>query len=228
MTANYPAFDFPLYGLGTGWDGPRWLDFFEGKLGEPAWAVWLMHAWNRHGPPTPWVLVGMMPAERYARLMVPPSKDLARELAHKALFTLLNRITPALPEPDRGLYWSRAMVMTDRAADDYGAWERVTWRVDGVPVPARTRTWAGVRVGFTAVPGVSIVVLDARPAAAEVGLEQVSDGTAYHFRADAPLNYPGDLEAAARAALGNSADSEPESWLLHEDQVRLLRETRSQ
>ena len=221
---DYPPLDFPVYGLACGWDGPRWLDFFEGKSGEPSWAVWLMHAWNRQGPPTPWVLIGTLPAERYARSMTSPGTDLERELAYKALFTLANRITPSLPEEHAERYWHRAMAMADRAADDYQAWELTTWQVDGVSVAARTRTWAGVPVGLTtSVPEVALVVLDARPAHARLELAPVGDGNAYHFRAGQPLNYPVDLEAAVRVALGTSSDSEPEIWPLHEDQLQLLR-----
>lgn len=223
MAHRHPRLDFPVYGLATGWDGPQWLDFFEGKIGEPVWAVWLMHAWNRVGPPGDWFLVGTLPAERYAGLTTAPRQDPVREVAALALLRLVNRATPALEGPQRIRYWQRATVMLESRADDYRSWQADTWQVDGDAVPARTCSWAGAWAGFTtAVSGVFVVVVGSGPAPECVDLAVVRNGGEYYFDADRPLRFPDVLDASVRAALGTAAEQEPATWPLHPDQLRLL------
>jgi hypothetical protein len=152
-----------------------------------------------------------------------PDRDPARAVAFAAVFALLDRTEPDLPEPQRGQLRRATMVMVDDFADHWLNWPTVSWKIDGQPASAHVTTWAGAWAGITfAVPSVAIIVIANGVEPDAVRLADVGDGQAYHVDLRQPMNYPGTLQISAEAALGDDADPESRAWPLHTDHQRLL------
>jgi hypothetical protein len=220
----FPPPDFPVYGFDESWAGPRWLEFLQGQPGRPLREIWLAHGWSPSPEASrPWARVGTFPAERYVRLMSGRYGDAARTVATAAVFDLMNRTSPVLPEQQRRRYWEAAM-QVEAQAEDYVRWPTANWRVDGRSVQARIAWWAGAWTGFTMdVSGVAIVVVAHGIAPGAVQLARVDDARPYGFDLDQPLAYPEALHKAAAAALGViSLDAPAAGWPMHADHERLL------
>jgi hypothetical protein len=100
MPTGHPALDYPVFGLASGWEGPRWLWFLEGSSGDPVWGVWLAHSCGQLPEAAhPRMLIAKMPAQRYGELMA-PSRDLAGEIALSALLRLFDVVTPDLGDEE--------------------------------------------------------------------------------------------------------------------------------
>jgi hypothetical protein len=189
MGNRFPPFDFPLYGLDATWTGPRWLDFFEGKVGSPSWGAWLGHG---HDPDRKegdeWVIVGSFPVGRSIELQLQPGETFEHYLASVATLVLFNDSVegPARleAEPDR---WSE--------------WPSTSLAVDGRSVSAhvleRGSAWAAITTGLHEV---GLVIHASGTAGQELSLVEVTDSGAYHFDSEVPLDYAAVLHTSRRAA----------------------------
>ncbi|SFP52939.1 hypothetical protein SAMN05421810_102861 [Amycolatopsis arida] len=212
-----PPADFPVYGLDERWRGPRWLDFFEGRPGDPVWAVWLGHreAEGDHG-----VRVGTLPRERYDEVMSPRGGDTRVPVAFSAAFGLVNLTLPdgSVPRPE-GLI-PALVEHAERQAKRHREWPRVAWEVDGRWAQAAVWSFADAWAGFTDV------LEDAYLVAVGIGVQPEglrlvpAAGAEYGVDLAAPLD-PGELTLMRRAR--------PEAWLppprrdgYHPDQLALL------
>jgi len=93
---GYPPVTFPFYGL-VGWDGPRWLEFFEGASGHPVTTLWLGHHRRDSRVTTLWL--GHHRRDSRAHLTVGSSTDrgvpdIDTELAFAVAFALTERMRP--------------------------------------------------------------------------------------------------------------------------------------
>jgi hypothetical protein len=209
MNPASPPVDFPLYGLDA-WDGPRWLETFDGELGTPTWAVRLGH---QRGTDT-YVGVATLPRERYDRLC---GADRS-EVALFGTFWLINLTLPdpGLPRPDGFL---RDLVsLSEVAGTRHADWPQVRWSVG----EASVWRFAGGWTGFAVLDDVYVVV-------AAFGLEPnglrfavVPDGAPYGFDLAAPLRTT-DLPAA-RERTGPAAPARLNTDAWHADHGALLDE----
>ena len=223
MQPGFPALDFPVFGLGSDWDGPRWLWHVNGELGNPLRDVWLAHS---HGEmpaaADPRMLVGTMPAARHAEMMA-PSHDPAEAVASAALMCLADVITPGRGDENAELLSRRTYRFLSEQAEGYAEWPVVIWEVNGQPVSARVFEWGGGWAGFTMdVDQVAIAAVAREMSTTGVTLFDIEEGGAYHFDAQSYLSYPEVLEAARRAALGEEDGAPGGIWPLHPDQIELL------
>jgi len=82
---GHPPVTFPFYGL-LGWDGPRWVEFFEGAQGHPVTTLWLGH---RRRDSRAHLSVGSSTDRG-----VPGMSDIDSELAFAVAFVLTERMRP--------------------------------------------------------------------------------------------------------------------------------------
>lgn len=204
-----PPPDFAVYGLDSGYDGERWLDFFESQLGAPAWALWLGHRVGDGG-----VLVGTMPRSRFDEGHCAPGTDCLAEVAFVAAFKAINLglPNPQVPSPDKmGVIW------VDHALENarkYADWSTVSWSVDDVAVSAPVWSFADVWAGFTnALADAYVVVVGTGLAPDGLRLMRIPDGTAYG------VDLSRDLDLAK---IRDSDFPKPNSVKFHADQIALF------
>ncbi|WP_199431516.1 hypothetical protein [Qaidamihabitans albus] len=212
-----PPVDFPVYGLDWSVRGPRWLDFFEGRPGEPTWALWLGH---RVEGGESGVRVGTLPRERHDQVMCPNGGDPLAEVAFSGAFGLVNLTLPdsSVTRPD-GLILA-LVEHAEAQAKRHAEWQPVTWEVEGRPARARVLHFAGAWAGFTDVlDDVYLVAIGIGVEAEGLRLVQVSNAAAYGTDFAAPLSL---------AELGRQKSTRPETWLppprrdaFHPDQLAL-------
>lgn len=215
-----PPVDFPFYGLDAAWQGPRWLDFFEGLDGEPPWALWLGH---RLPDGSGGVRVGTLPRQRYDEALSPRGGDRLAVVAFSAAFGLINLTLPdvSVPRPD-GLI-NELVEHAENQAHCHEQWPRTIWDVGGVRASAATWGFAGGWAGFTdALPDAYVVAVGIGVTTAGLPLRQVPDGSEYDMDPDAPL----DL-----AELGRARREQPDHWVpppqrdhFHPDQLAFVAE----
>lgn len=223
MSHMHPPLDFPLYGVGRSWRGPRWLEFIEGAANEPSWAVWLGHGTARVPQPgDPWLLVATMPRERHTRLMNARGSNPSSAIAWAAMLQLTGRTTPLLNGKQLHMYRTATARLVSEQADRSEAWAPVTWHVDGDSVTARIFQWAGAWAGFTtALAHVDVVVVAAGVEPPELELTRFDDTRDHHFDTRDPIAYPQVLDASVTAALGDAANADLH-WPMNAEQSRLL------
>ncbi|WP_116044214.1 hypothetical protein [Amycolatopsis palatopharyngis] len=218
-----PPVDFPIYGLDWGWRGPRWLDFFEGRPGEPVWALWLGHReeGGEHG-----VRVGTLPRDRYDSALSPRSGDPLVAVAFSAAFGLINLTLPdgSVPRPD-GLI--PAMVEhAEEQAKRHAQWPRVAWDIGGRWAQASIWSFAGAWAGFTDLLDDAYLVA--------IGIGVQPEGMRLVPVGSNAKNYGIDLAAPLDATeLARQRHVRPDTWLppprrdaFHADQLALVPGTR--
>lgn len=195
MSRQSPPADFPLYGLtDDAWDGPRWLRFYEGGLGEVPIAVHLAHGRREDlfQDSGPWAEVRSVPLRRFAQGVADHHPDSLREVA---LYAWMSR------------GFGSAEVHDERArseSSDYRHWATAAWTLDGeavgaIVVPDHPDA-PGVWAAFTATPEVYIVVTAREIQPADIKLSRVLDGESYGMNLEAMLDFPGSIERSIRRA----------------------------
>ena len=197
MSRSSPPADFPLYGLtDDAWDGPRWLRFYEGGLGEVPTGIHLAHGRSEDlfRDTGPWAEVRSLPRTRFAQGVTEGDSDSLREVA---LYAWMSR------------GFGSAEVDDERAQTEssgYRHWATAAWTLDGEAVEAMVvpdhPDAHGAWAAFTATPEVYVVLTAREMRPADVGLSRVLDGEAYGMALDATLDFPGSIERSTRRAFG--------------------------
>ena len=201
MSRQSPPPVFPLYGLtNDAWDGPRWLRFYEGGLGEVPIGVHLAHGRRKDliQDGGPWAEVRSLPRSRFAQGEADKHTDSLREVA---LYAWMSR------------GFGSAEMHDERAQSEssgYRRWATARWTVDGQTVEAIVvpdhPDAHGVWAAFTATPEVFIVVTAREIRPADIRLSRVHDGATYGMTPGAMLEFPGSIERSIRKAFGSVAD----------------------
>jgi hypothetical protein len=195
---SQPA-DFPIYGLTEAtWDGPRWLRFYEGAVGEVPVGMHLAHGRSEDlfADSGPWAEVRSLPRTRFAH-EVDGHSEAVREVA---LYTWMSRGFGST-----GAHDERAQI----EASSYQDWSTVAWTLQGEKVealvvpdhPDAHGGWAA----FIATPEVYVVVTARGICPAEIRLRRVLDGSTYGMPLGAMLDFPGSIERSITKALGSVA-----------------------
>ncbi len=209
---GHPPVTFPFYGL-VGWDGPRWVEFFEGAAGHPVATLWLGHRRR----------------DSRAHLSVGSSTDRGRpgmsnidsELAFAVAFVLTERMRPDRSTAPLPAGFNRVQV--DHAlqvADHYREWPVVGCVVDGTEWPLRYWRFAGGWAGYVSGMGeVSIKLVGAGTTPRGLALETVRDPVVYDFDPTARLS----LSQLAQAHHRRPEATLPLPWStsIHPDQAAL-------
>jgi len=192
VDAAFPPLDFPLYGLGADWTGPRWLDFLDGQIGRPAWGAWLAHGYDaERGSDQPWVIVGSMrrPDGFEVRLLGPDET-----FEHYLAFTATHAL------------WSDSREARSALEVEPGRWQdwpTVAFAVNGSVITGhllrRGRTWAAFSSDTSEV---GLVVHAGGVRVTELSLVEITETWPYHFDRQEPLHYPEVHERSRRLALG--------------------------
>lgn len=208
-----PPLDFTVYGLARSYEGTRWLNFFEGRIGDPAWALWLGHRIEDSG-----LLVGTLPRGRYDEGHCASGADCLAQVAFTASFKAVNL---ALPEPEVARPAGAETIFVDHAlwqSQQYADWPTVPWIVDGREVVASVWQFAGVWAAFTNdLPDCYLVVLGVGGDPDNLLLTRVDDGVAY------------GMDLAGRLNLADVRDSgfpRPNYDSFHPDQTALFSQIR--
>lgn len=210
MLPASPPVDFPLYGLDH-WDGPRWLDSFDGELGTPTWGVRLGH---QRGTDT-YVGVATHPRERFDRLCA-AGRDPLAEVAFHGNVWLVDLTLPSLqpPRPDGFL---RVLVEHAEAqAARYAEWPSVRWSVGDASV----WRWAGGWAGFAVLDGAYLSVAGFGVEPDGLTFSVVPDGAPYGFDLAAPLRNTDLRVARERTGPADAALCDTDAW--HADQAALM------
>lgn len=164
MTAgdvSAPPIDFPVYGMDPSWAGTRWLDYYQGKVGDPVWSVGLGHLSAGHAGG---VVVSTLRREHYDTVAARMGVDPLAEVALDGAIRLGDAGLPVreVPRPP-GLL--RALVdHMSRQAQRCRDWPVVTWRLDGEPITAPVLRFAdgwltctdAPRDGYLTVVGIGV------------------------------------------------------------------------
>ncbi len=170
-----PPVDFPIYGLDGTWNGTRWLEFFEGRIGDPAWGVWLGH---RLG--TGAVLVGTLPRERYDRIAVGLDADRLAEIASSGTFKLINLTLPDASVPRSAGMIPSLLNHAEQNAKEFAGWPRIDWLVDGRRVSASVWRFGGAWTAFTDdLPDSYVIAVGVNIEPGSLILAQVKNGQSY-------------------------------------------------
>ncbi|WP_157596713.1 hypothetical protein [Saccharomonospora saliphila] len=217
MEKTSSVVDFDVYGLDDGFEGARWVDFFEGLPGRPPWALWLGHRESGGGG----VRVGTLPRVRYEAVMCPNGKDPLVEVAFSGAFGVINVTLPSTTVPRPEGFIPALVEYAEKQAKGYADWPEVWWTIEGEPARARVWHFAGGWAAFSAEPAESYLVA--------VGVGMDPDGLALAPVLDDSL-YDADLTAPLDfAELGRRKSVRPEAWLpppradgFHPDQLAFL------
>lgn len=214
-SADYaPPVDYALYGLGSAaWADSRWLEFVEGEIARPSWAVWLGHG-SRRDPAR--VIVGSASRPRLDAMHAGLPGDPPAHVAFAVGLHMIGYTLPddSVPRPE-GLVRAIANEM-HRQATSCSDWAEIGWTVDGVEVLARVWKFAGFWAAFTDELGESYVMAIGTEVDPDgLNLDRVVDGTPYGFELGAELGYG--------AARGNPLPVvRPDRQQFHPDHLRLL------
>lgn len=185
MAHRFPPIDFPLYGLDSSWSGPRWLDFFQGRVGAPVWMVSL-----GHGPQVErvagrtWAMVASYSRQRFDLF---PHGTLEEALGFEAARLLLDR--------------TRDVDRMQAEAGRWASWPTAAWAVDGRRATAHLIRYDDAWAAFTTGPSdVGLVVHASGLLPDGLALARTADPAAYHFDPGSPLYYPTAIETSQAAA----------------------------
>jgi hypothetical protein len=191
-----PPADFPIYGLTEAtWDGPRWLRFFEGTVGEVPEGIHLAHGRSEDlfADSGPWVEVRSLPRRRFTQ-DVDSHNDALSEVA---LYTWMSR----------GFGSEVHDELARIEASSYQDWSSVGWTLDDVEVEALVvpdhADAHGARAAFTATPEVYVVVAARGIRPADIRLTRVLDGSNYGMPFGASLDFPDSIKRSITKALGS-------------------------
>lgn len=174
----HPPIEFPFFGLAS-WDGPTWVEFFEGPVGKPVETLWLGHR----------VPGGRAHLSVGTRGEPVPGPACGEDLAFGALFSLSERM-----RPDRGAVTFPAGFNTvqleyvQATAERWRAWARTSCRVDGDTHALAYWRYAWGWAGFVVeagAGGVTLVGVNLGPE--NVCLETVQAPSQYGFDPTVPL-----------------------------------------
>ena len=193
-----PPVDFPLYGLAdAAWDGPRWLRFYEGALGEVPIAMHLAHgrSVDLFHDSHPWAEVRSLSRTRFSGVQH-GNRDPLPDVAYYAWMS-------------RGFGSEVNEELAQSEANAHQGWETVEWTLDGTVVQARRvpdhPDALGAWAGFGETPEVFVVVAARGFDPADVRLTRVLDGSSYGMSLEAMLDYPASIESSIAKALGSKA-----------------------
>jgi hypothetical protein len=193
-----PAPDFPIYGLTEAtWDGPRWLRFYEGAIGEVPVGIHLAHGRSKDlfADGGPWAEVRSLPRSRFV-----DSEQGRESLVEVALYAWMSRGFGSADVHDE---------LAHIEAGGYQDWSTARWTLDGHMVEALVApdhsdahgSWAA----FTSTPEVYVVVIARGIRPADIRLTRVLDGATYGMSVGAMLDFPDSIEESIKKALGSAA-----------------------
>ena len=214
-----PPVQFPVYGLDAARPGVRWLDGYGDALGEDVRWVGLAQG---DQDANELVMVETFSREltnaQHVRGGEPPLKS----VSFAAAITLVNLTLPDMSVARPESLVKAAVDHADERSRRHADWTRVTWQVDGAPVPALAWEFAGGFAAFSdALADVYLAISGSTGSPDGIVLARLKDARAYHFELDQPL-HPRVIEASADAALAGCDRSWPRRADLHPDQLRLL------
>jgi hypothetical protein len=213
-----PPVDFPLYGLDDSWPGPRWLEFVDGRIGEPTWGIRLGH---QRPAADAYLGVAALPRTRYDHQCVSPGADRLGEVAFYGTHWLINITLPEphVPRPD-GFLRSLVAHETDQATR-HAQWPEVTWSVDEHPIPASVWRFAGGWTAFTdGLPDSYLIAAGFGTGPDGLRFTTITDSARYGFDSTAPLRLA-DL-TRARDRNGPDVHARVNTDHFHADQLTLM------
>lgn len=191
MPHSHPPLDFPVFGLGPEWRGPRWFDFVEGQADRPVWAAWLGHGQKPDKPlDTAWAHVGTYSREQCAQSGVGRGETFADVLAEAAAMLLLDDGDTSPND-------------VDAVAAGWQTWERTTAAIDGESVTGRRLTHRGVWAFVSEQPDTGLVVHWNGMGDTVPVLSDVSTSKLYAVDFSEGIAYPTTLLDSRSAALGD-------------------------
>lgn len=218
VPASPPA-GFALFGLDAAWPGTRWLDSFGDAVGDEVRWIRLAHSNPAAGE--------LMLLSTHSRPLA--DADAARggeaaleSVSSRAAFTLVNLTLPERPAPrPEGLI--RVLVnLADERGRRHAEWTPVTWRVDGLAVPAWAWEFAGGWAAFTdGLDDVYLAVSGLGGSPDGLALTRLREASAYHFDLEQPLDGRA-IRASSAAAWPDGEEIWWERAAWHTDQVRLM------
>lgn len=183
--------DFPVFGLGPEWSGPRWLDFVEGQAQHPVWAAWLGHGGeSEKRPDAAWAFVGTYSRERSEHSGSGREQSFVDVLAGAAAMVLLDDGVTSLDE-------------VDAVAASWETWERTNVVIDGQTLAGRQLTHRGAWAFVAERPDTGLVVHWNGMGADVPALSNVSTSTLYAVDFTNSIDYPATLLRSRSVALGD-------------------------
>lgn len=214
-----PPAGFPLYGLDAARPGVRWLDGYGDALGDDVRWVGLAHGDQKADE---LILVETFSRSLTNALHARGGEPPLKSVSFAAAVTLVNLTLPDLSVARPEGLLQAAVNHADSCCRRHADWTRVTWQVDGAPVPARAWEFAGGWAAFSdALADVYLAVSGSAGSPDGIVLARLTDAHAYHFDLDQPL-HPRVIKASSAAALADSERPWPQRPELHPDQLRLL------
>lgn len=208
--------EFPPYGLDTSWVGPRWIEAFGGKIGDPvAWALLAHQAPESRSAVFVYTL-DRAPLDAHADRH---GLDRLAEAANVPAIGLVNLTLPELsvPRPD-GMLKVLVAHANDRSSH-YAEWPEISWRVDGVTVAARVWRFADGWAAFSdALPDVYLTAAGIANEPDGLQFARLPNGDAYGFDLADRLSIGVLNESRAVGGVHELVDNAV--W--HRDQLRLL------
>lgn len=200
-TPGHPPLDFSLLGLAR-WPGPKWVEFFQGTIGEAVSSVILAHLVVGGGL----ILVKTAPRQRWNREMggqVEGEMNPGRGSGDFA-FDLVRQMTDsgrpeldgdaALAGEERAAYNRGLVTYAEDRGAEWATWEPTLWTLGDRNVDARifrfAHAWAGLSVDD---PDRYIGVIAYNVKDAFVRLD-AADGASYNFDFTKPFGIE-DLQA---------------------------------
>lgn len=198
MAHSHPALDYPVFGLGPEWSGPRWFDFVEGQADHPTWAAWLGHGQEFDTVVgRSWAHVGTYSRERCEQSGVGRGSSFAPFLAESAAMSLLDDGATA---PDE----------VDAVAAAWQTWELTDVVVDGRTLPGRRLAHRGAWAFVAEGPDTGLVVHWSGMGDAVPALADVATSTLYAVDFSDVIAYPSTLLRSRSAALGDDRPTRAE------------------
>ncbi|WP_406129674.1 hypothetical protein [Streptomyces sp. NBC_00989] len=187
---GHPALGFFPYGLDPNWQGRRWLEFFEGSPGYPAWCVWLGH----EDPRTGTVVVVRTVEDALHNEQMQPA-DSRQDLAFAAAFAHLNLCLQQVDDPvSRETIARQTAAVAEHEAEHVDVWPSQEWRFqdqDGEITPITGKLWTFAGWWTVLLPshkGRTVIVHGHGPVPPERRLAALDDTTGYGFQRGEPLH----------------------------------------
>ncbi|MGW2570569.1 hypothetical protein [Streptomyces sp. NPDC001537] len=186
--SGHPALGFFPYGLSPNWQGRRWLEFFEGSPGYPAWCVWLGHENPQTGTV---VIVRTVEDALHSEQMRPadPRQDLAFAAAFAHLNLCLHQVDDAV---SRETIARQTAAAAEHEAEHVDSWPTQEWQLqDGEITSATGNLWMFAGWWTVLLPshqGRTVIIHGHGPVPLERRLVALDDTTGYGFQRGEPLH----------------------------------------